>query len=239
MDPALWSAVIFLSVVLLPSSSSSEGGLNQLQLVQDVKQPLGVILGELEGGEGHRLRADVNPGCGLPECSSGRVTVANVTVAHSPGHDNNPDDPRQHHWLWAVVGRPTIQAALTQGDNDARVDWGRLMVGSDIDGSIEFASKPDFAAAVMFSAITECDVSNEHNSHNSTAPSFSSSSSSCVYFPLERLSWRRTGLEKTSSRAAIAFVGENYTAPNETTFHQGHRVANLTSGKLNLTVRER
>ena len=62
----------------------------------------------------------VNPGCSYNNCTlpnGAQVSVVNVTVK------DNPEQTDEQHWIWSVIGRPTVQTAITPPDAIASIDW--------------------------------------------------------------------------------------------------------------------
>ncbi len=198
---------------------------------KEVEQPLKVMLQSEESKT--RLGVDLNYGCGLPACAD-NVTVANITIPHDPSQDNNADDPRDHHWTWSVIGRPTIQTALTSVRDDLTVNWSRLFMRRDISYSMTFSSRPDYSSALMLATLIEHDLGNNRTGEDDDARHVNSTRA----YPVVHFSWRRNVLENTTSRVAFQFIGENFTAPEQQTFGDfGIPVGNITAGKINLTVR--
>jgi hypothetical protein len=51
----------------------------------------------------------VNPGCKYRNCTlpnGPTVSLVNLTISDSPVQ------PREHHWLWSVIGHPTLQVTI-------------------------------------------------------------------------------------------------------------------------------
>ena len=49
------------------------------------------------------------------------VTVANLSISDTPVQEH------EFHWVWSVIGHPVIQAAVTEADSYARVDWPAIL----------------------------------------------------------------------------------------------------------------
>ena len=65
----------------------------------------------------------INVGCALNNCTlidGKQVSVINVTVADEPAQE------LEQHWIWSVIGRPTVQAAITGPGNYAFVNWSSI-----------------------------------------------------------------------------------------------------------------
>ena len=96
----------------------------------------------------------INPGCSINNCtlvSGKKVSVINVTV-----HDDPVQDDEQH-WLWSVIGRPTVQAAITQPDDRVTMDWSSIlsMDKDNFNNSISYINEPLYSGAVMLMNVRE------------------------------------------------------------------------------------
>ena len=90
----------------------------------------------------------INPGCLINNCTlinGNEVTVVNVTVHDAPVQDD------EQHWLWSVIGRPTVQAAITKPNDVAKIRWADIFDSSKkhFDKSISFETNPLYSGAVM------------------------------------------------------------------------------------------
>ena len=77
------------------------------------------------------------------------ITVANLTVKETPSHTT------EKHWMWSVIGHPTIQAAITNPGNVLLVDWGKIFgfnVGS-LWKAIHYRQQPYYSSAVMLTKV--------------------------------------------------------------------------------------
>ena len=95
-----------------------------------------------------QLNMSINPGCLINNCTlinGNEVTVVNVTVHDAPVQDD------EQHWLWSVIGRPTVQAAITKPNDIAKIRWADIFDSSKkhFDKSISFETNPLYSGAVM------------------------------------------------------------------------------------------
>ena len=98
-----------------------------------------------------QLRFDINPGCPAESCSLNQslISVVNLTVYDSPVA------AVEHHWIWSVIGRPTVQLALTQPQDEAEIDWAALLgMTESIDSSIVYSQSPKYSAAIMLANVS-------------------------------------------------------------------------------------
>ena len=77
-------------------------------------------------------------------------SVANLTVR------DTPSGPLEHHWLWSVIGHPTVQLALTEPNDDIDIDWSALLGknGGDLDSAIVYSQAPKYSAAIMLANVS-------------------------------------------------------------------------------------
>ena len=97
----------------------------------------------------------INPGCSINNCtlvSGKKVSVINVTV-----HDDPVQDDEQH-WLWSVIGRPTVQAAITPPDDRAKMDWSSILSSTNFSNSISYIKEPFYSGAVMLMNVCEKNI---------------------------------------------------------------------------------
>ena len=90
----------------------------------------------------------INPGCSFNNCTlaSGiQVSVINVTVHDTPVQDE------EQHWLWSVIGRPTVQTAITPPYDSTKIDWGSIFDTNvtHLGGSISYEATPFYSGAIM------------------------------------------------------------------------------------------
>ena len=88
----------------------------------------------------------INVGCALNNCTlldGKQVSVINVTVADEPAQEH------EQHWIWSVIGRPTVQAAITGPGNYAFVNWSLIFNTDDMGQSILYKDSPVYSGAVM------------------------------------------------------------------------------------------
>lgn len=145
---------------LLASASSSPDSVKRESLKDVGKEILSEAALSLHPAPS-RLFYDVNPGCPLPACAlnltGSAVTLANfsVTVGVDEGQDPAPASNSETHWLWSVIGRPTLQVALTPAHTVARVDWAGLLGGGGrLDDSVSYSQRPDYSAAVTMANVS-------------------------------------------------------------------------------------
>ena len=72
-----------------------------------------------------------------------QISIVNVTVSESPALE------KEQHWIWSVIGHPTIQTALTKPGDVPEIKWGPLIKNGDISNSITYQGKPFYSGAVM------------------------------------------------------------------------------------------
>merc|ERR1712018_34724 len=56
-----------------------------------------------------KVSMSVNPGCSYNNCTLAngiQVSIVNVTVKDTPVQSY------EQHWIWSVIGRPTVQTAI-------------------------------------------------------------------------------------------------------------------------------
>ena len=83
------------------------------------------------------------------------MSVANLTILDDPAGDV------EHHWIWSVIGHPSVQLALTDppsdvGDSDyVEIDWAALLgLTGSIDTSIVYKDPPKYSAAIMLANVS-------------------------------------------------------------------------------------
>ena len=77
------------------------------------------------------------------------VTIANLTVKETPSRAT------ENHWMWSVIGHPTIQAAITDPGNVLTVDWPKIFgfkLGS-LWKAIRYREVPYYSSAVMLTKV--------------------------------------------------------------------------------------
>lgn len=165
------------------------------------------------------ISMSVNPGCTYNNCTlpnGAGVCVANTTITDIPAQDS------EQHWLWSVIGRPTLQAAITEAKDVISINWNGLFGFTDMAESITYTQKPHYTAAIMMTNLIEYNDTRDKGVMDDT------DSRGAILYPLINFSWRRNILENTDEHVAVQFIGENYTTwLNEN--------VNLT-GKINLTI---
>ena len=101
----------------------------------------------------------INVGCALNNCTlldGKQVSVINVTVADEPAQEH------EQHWIWSVIGRPTVQAAITGPGNYAFVNWSLIFNTDDMGQSILYKDSPVYSGAVMLmNLIGNCTIFRE------------------------------------------------------------------------------
>ena len=93
-----------------------------------------------------KVNMSINPGCSINNCTliSGiQVSIINVTVQDDPVQDE------EQHWLWSVIGRPTVQTAITPTNDTATIKWSAIFDKSDPGKSIKYTKEPYYSGAVM------------------------------------------------------------------------------------------
>lgn len=177
----------------------------------------------------------INTGCFFNNCTLANgieVSIVNVTVTDTPVQDE------EQHWLWSVIGRPTVQAAITKPGDYSAVNWTSIFDKNDIGDSIFYLNRPLYSAAVMLMNVGRCHVLYfdctylqlfqliEFDDPDDKA-SISKSPSSPMVYPIKNFHWTRRILEDNNERIAIQFLGTNFTSVTNDT--------NI-SGRINLTV---
>lgn len=169
-----------------------------------------------------KVDMSINPGCSINNCtlvSGKKVSVINVTV-----HDDPVQDDEQH-WLWSVIGRPTVQAAITPPDDRATMDWSSIlsMDKDNFSNSISYTKEPFYSGAVMLMNLIEFEYPNE-------TAGISNNPTKAAIFPIVNFHWDREIIENTDDRIAIRFMGTNYTSKSS--------LLNDTwiKGEINLTI---
>jgi len=164
-----------------------------------------------------KVSMSVNPGCSFNNCTLGnglQVSIVNVTVK------DTPEQSYEQHWLWSVIGRPTVQTAITPGNDVTRFNWKSIFDKSPDGKSIHYENDPFYSGAVMLMNLIEFDdPKNTMNASGTSKP---------IVYSLMNFRWNREIIEETDERIAIRFIGSNYTNHHSNT-------PNL-SGKLNLTI---
>ena len=97
-----------------------------------------------------KVQMSINPGCSYNNCTlvSGiQVSIINVTVQDDPRQDD------EQHWIWSVIGRPTVQAALTPPNDIAHMNWTSIFDASDTGKSIWYEKEPLYSGAVMLTNV--------------------------------------------------------------------------------------
>jgi len=151
-----------------------------------------------------KLNMSINPGCLINNCTlinGNEVTVVNVTVHDAPVQDD------EQHWLWSVIGRPTVQAAITKPNDVAKIRWADIFDSSrkHFDKSISFETTPLYSGAVMLMNIIEFDDKHDQ-------AKIEKSTHRPVIYPTINFRWTRNVIENTDKRLAIEFIGTNYTS---------------------------
>ena len=158
----------------------------------------------------------INVGCALNNCTlldGKQVSVINVTVADEPAQEH------EQHWIWSVIGRPTVQAAITSPGNYAYVNWSLIFNTDDMGRSILYKDSPHYSGAVMLMHLIEFDDPDD-------CGILEKSPKPPVVYPIVNFHWKRRILEDSTERLAVQFIGSNYSSPLNGTFIKGH--INLT-----------
>ena len=88
----------------------------------------------------------LNPGCTFTNCSvitGPTVSLINLTVV------DEPVQSVEYHWLWSVIGHPTLQGAVTEPGDRANINWNAIFGSGSIDKSIQYFEKPMYSGAIM------------------------------------------------------------------------------------------
>jgi len=163
-----------------------------------------------------KVNMSINVGCTLNNCTlidGKQVSVINVTVADEPAQEH------EQHWIWSVIGRPTVQAAITGPGNYAFVNWSSIFNIDDVGQSIQYKHSPIYSGAVMLMNLIEFDDPND-------CGILEQSPKPPVVYPIVNFHWKRRILEDSDQRLAVQFIGTNYSSPLNETFIKGH--INLT-----------
>jgi len=165
-----------------------------------------------------KVNMSINPGCSFNNCTlaSGiQVSVINVTVHDTPVQDE------EQHWLWSVIGRPTVQTAITPPYDSTKIDWGSIFDTNvtHLGGSISYEATPFYSGAIMLMNLIEYDDIHDKVdlANNVKEP---------VIYPMINFKWKRMIIEDSDDRIAIRFMGTNYTTKDET----------FLKGQINLTI---
>ena len=93
-----------------------------------------------------KVSMSVNPGCAYNNCTLAngvQVSIVNVTVK------DNPQQNDEQHWIWSVIGRPTVQTAITPPNDIAHMQWKSIFDTSPVGKSIKYENPPFYTGAVM------------------------------------------------------------------------------------------
>ena len=132
---------------------------------------------------------------------------------------DEPAQEHEQHWIWSVIGRPTVQAAITGPGNFAFVNWSLIFNTKDMGKSILYKENPMYTGAVMLMNLIEFDDPNDEGVlERSPFPP--------VIYPIVNFHWQRAILENSTQRLAVQFIGSNYSSPLNNTSIKGH--INLT-----------
>jgi len=163
-----------------------------------------------------KVSMSVNPGCSYNNCTLAngiQVSIVNVTVKDTPVQSY------EQHWIWSVIGRPTVQTAITPSNDVTRIQWKSIFDTSPVGKSIHYEDPPYYTGAVMLVNLIEFDdPKNTMNASGTSEP---------IVYSLVNFRWNREIIEDTDERIAIRFIGTNYTNVHNT---------NHLSGKINLTI---
>jgi len=163
-----------------------------------------------------KVSMSVNPGCSFNNCTlpnGAQVSVVNVTVK------DHPEQTDEQHWIWSVIGRPTVQTAITPPNAIAKIDWTSIFDTSPVGKSIRYEKPPFYTGAVMLMNLIEFDdPKNTLNASGVSEP---------IVYSMMNFRWNRQIIETTDERIAIRFIGTNYTSV--------HNETGLT-GTINLTI---
>ena len=55
----------------------------------------------------------------------------------------------QYHWLWSVIGHPTIQAAVTEPGDQINIKWNSIFGFGPLDNAIQYENRPLYSGAIM------------------------------------------------------------------------------------------
>jgi hypothetical protein len=142
--------LVFVAVILSTAVTSCHGAED---IHVEVEQPLDVTenmlkIDFLTDHEEYRskISMSINSGCTYNNCTlanGSEVSIVNVTVGDDPAQEE------EQHWVWSVIGRPTVQAAITRPGDVTSVRWSSIFDKSDIGKSILYDSKPLYTGAVM------------------------------------------------------------------------------------------
>jgi len=164
-----------------------------------------------------KVKFSVNPGCNFNNCTLGNgleVSIVNVTVK------DTPKQSYEQHWLWSVIGRPTVQTAITPSNDVTRFNWKSIFDKSPDGKSIHYENDPYYSGAVMLMNLIEYDDPKNTMKSVTSEPKV---------YSMMNFQWKREIIEETDERIAIRFIGTNYTNPDpKNTQH--------LSGKINLTI---
>lgn len=127
-------------------------------LHKTVEEPLDVTQGlyAVDFMEEHdyssKVNMSLNPGCAYNNCTlvSGiQVSIINLTIYDDPQQDE------EQHWLWSVIGRPTIQTAITPIGDVPEIRWSSIFDSSDMQKSIKYEKEPFYSGAVMLMNVSQ------------------------------------------------------------------------------------
>ncbi len=142
-----FSTILFIFASLIPSRKASKDLHIKVEEPLDVTGSLFDIDFTDETDEySSRVNMSINPGCMYNNCTltSGiQVSIINVTVQDDPQQDV------EQHWLWSVIGRPTVQAAITPPDDHVNIQWAAIFDTSDTGKSVQYQENPFYSGAVM------------------------------------------------------------------------------------------
>lgn len=176
------------------------------------------------------IRVSVNPGCPFESCTIKNgtvgVTVANLSISDTPSQEH------EYHWVWSVIGHPVIQAAVTEHNSVAQVDWPAILgMRTSAGHAIDYNVSPLFSSAVMMTKLIE------YNDTANTARMDTPENARDVrVYDLVNFGWRQVLIENSGGRVAIQLIAENY-KHNRTSSSNGTADPPLvTNGTLNLTL---
>ncbi len=80
------------------------------------------------------------------------VTLVNLTVS------DTPVQPVQYHWLWSVIGHPTLQAAVTEPGDEIKIKWSSIFGLGPLDNAIQYENRPLYSGAIMLLNVSKVDA---------------------------------------------------------------------------------
>ena len=205
-----WKAILSISLLILQltngSQDQSESDKSHLSNLDFIDDP----------DYSSKVQMSINPGCLYNNCtlvSGVQVSIINVTV-----HDN-PKQNDEQHWIWSVIGRPTVQASITPPDDIAHINWSSIFDSSDTAHSIWYEKQSLYSGAVMLANLIEFDDRNDTVQLNE-------SPFNPIVYPLVNFRWNREIIETSDERIAIRFIGGNYSSVLDNSHLEG--TINLT-----------